>query len=172
MKKCEKCGFESEDNRLVDEEKYLCSICNQFSPSQEKLQDYFQEKIDWKHLESFRKFQKRTTSGMELKAKQGLVVSRAAFGYKLDNKNLIPDEEKKLIIQDIFLTFLNSNTSLNQLAKKYDFSLNGLKKVLRNFTYIGKVKFAGQILQGNHQPLVSSKVFNKVQNKLENLGIK
>jgi dTDP-4-amino-4,6-dideoxygalactose transaminase len=55
------------------------------------------------------------------------------------------------------------------LAKKHNFSVNGLKKILRNFTYIGKVKFDGQIHQGKHQAIISSMLFNKVQDKLDKI---
>ena len=68
--------------------------------------------------------------------------------------------------------FLNENISLAQLAKKHNFSINGLKKILRNFTYIGKIKFNNQIYEGSHTPLISSTLFNHVQNKLEQLKIK
>src|SRR3989344_7176684 len=175
MKTCEKCSYESEENKsikLEDKEIYLCSICKQFAPSN-NLQEYLQEKIDWKVLESFRKFQDRTKLkiGMQEKAKQGKIMSRAPHGYKLVNKELVLDEEKKLIVEEIFRTFLEQDISLNQLAKKFNLSVNGLKKILRNFTYMGKTKFAGQISQGKHQPLISSELFNKVQTKLEKLNI-
>lgn len=170
--RCEKCGFESEENKLVDEEKYLCSICSQFAPSKEKLQEYLSEKIDTIHLDSFRKFGKTNLHGMKEKAAQGKVMSRAALGYKIVNKELVIDEEKKLLVQQLFLEFLNSDLSLNALSIKYKVSINGLKKVLRNFTYLGKTKFQGMVMQGNHQAIISSELFNKVQNKLENLGIK
>ena len=49
--------------------------------------------------------------------------------------------------------------------------VNGLKKILTNFTYIGKIKFNNQIFNGNHQPILSSTLFNHVQNKFERLGI-
>jgi hypothetical protein len=34
-------------------------------------------------------------------------MSRAPFGYKIENKELIVDEEKKLIVPQIFFDFLN-----------------------------------------------------------------
>jgi hypothetical protein len=172
MNSCSKCGYESEENKLIEEEKYLCSICNQFAPSKEKLNDYLSEKIDYKHLESFRKFSGKNLHGMKEKASQGKIMSRPALGYKLVNKELVIDEEKKLMVQQVFLDFLNSDSSLSALSLKYNISINGLKKVLRNFTYLGKTKFAGQILQGNHQAIISSELFNKVQSKLESLGIR
>jgi hypothetical protein len=174
--KCEKCDFESEQNKkLPGTDIILCSICSHFcpSPDSEKFPEYISEKTDWKSLESFRKFQEqdKNLSGMKKKASQGKIMSRAAFGYKIENKELLPNDEKRLIVQEIFHTFLNTDISLNQLAKKHGFSVNGLKKILKNFTYIGKVKFSGQIMQGKHEPIISPELFNKVQNKLESLGI-
>ena len=109
--------------------------------------------------------------GMVHKAKKGRVMSRAPFGYEIRENQLIPREDSR-IIEDIFLDFQNNETSLNRLSKKYGFSLNGLKKILRNFTYLGKIKFNGEMYEGTHKPLVSSTLFNHVQDKLERMGIK
>ena len=73
------------------------------------------------------------------------------------------------ILSQIFEEFLNEGISLRKLAGKHKFSVNGLKKILTNFTYIGKIKFDGQVHQGNHQPIVSTTLFNHVQNKLSKL---
>jgi site-specific DNA recombinase len=113
----------------------------------------------------------RTKFSLDKKAKEGHPITRAAFGYKLEDKKLIPKEDS-YIIQEIFQDFLNKNISLTKLAKKYELSVNGLKKVLTNQTYLGKIKFDGQTHQGKHQTLISSTLFNHVQNKLEKLGIK
>lgn len=109
--------------------------------------------------------------GMEKKASQGNVISRVPFGYKPEKKKLIPTENFKEV-EEIFEEFLNENLSLRKIAEKHKFSVNGLKKILRNFTYIGKIKFNHEIYPGNHEPIISSTLFNHVQNKLEKLGIK
>jgi len=168
--KCEKCGYESEDNKLF-QDIFLCSVCRQFAPPSD-LGAYLAEKIDGRVLDPFRKFSKANISGMTNKFKQGNVMSRAAFGYKIVNKEMVIDQEKSLIVQSIFQDFLNQEISLNALAKKYGFSVNGLKKILKNFTYLGKLKFSGGIIQGKHQPIISSELFNKVQNKIESIGKK
>lgn len=111
------------------------------------------------------KFQK---SGMIKKASIGNPMSRPAFGYKFENGNLIPAENFREI-EEIFEEFLTNNISLRQLSKKHNLSVNGLKKILSNFTYIGKIKFNNEIYQGNHQPIISATLFNQVQNKLENI---
>ncbi|MDP2628762.1 MAG: recombinase family protein [Nanoarchaeota archaeon] len=112
----------------------------------------------------------RTKFSMDKKARDGGLVSRAPFGYKIENKQLVPNENS-FLVQEIFHDFLNSDKSLTQISKKYNLSVNGLKKILRNQTYLGKIKFDGQAHQGSHQHLISSTLFNHVQDKLERLGI-
>lgn len=112
----------------------------------------------------------RTKFSLDKKARDGHPITRAAYGYKIVDKKLIPKEDS-YIVQEIFQEFLNTKTSLTQLSKKYGLSVNGLKKVLTNQTYLGKIKFDGQTHQGHHQPLISFTLFNHVQNKLEKLGI-
>tara|TARA_Y100000034_G_scaffold20729_2_gene23769 strand:- start:3822 stop:4256 length:435 start_codon:yes stop_codon:yes gene_type:complete len=110
-------------------------------------------------------------SSMIKKAELGNLMSRVAFGYKLENKQLVPAQNFREV-EEIFEEFLKENISLRKLAKKHNFSVNGLKKILTNFTYIGKIKFNNQIHKGNHKPIISSTLFNHVQNKLERLKIK
>lgn len=105
--------------------------------------------------------------GMSDKASYGNIMSRAAFGYKIINNELVVDEENAKKVEEIFNDFLNNNISLNKLSKKYGFSVNGVKKILTNFTYIGKIKFDNQIHDGKHKPIISSILFNHVQDKLE-----
>jgi site-specific DNA recombinase len=109
--------------------------------------------------------------GMEKKASQGKIMSRTPFGYKTEGKLLVPAENFQ-DIERIFEEFLGSDSSLRKISQKYKLSVNGLKKILKNFTYIGKVKFNNQIYNGNHKPIISSTLFNHVQDKLERLGVK
>lgn len=106
--------------------------------------------------------------GMIKKAVKGNAMSRPAFGYKFSNRELIPAENFREI-EEIFEEFLQKDMNLTKLSKKHNFSVNGLKKILANFTYIGKIKFNGQIHEGKHQPLISSTLFNKVQDKLDRM---
>jgi site-specific DNA recombinase len=105
-------------------------------------------------------------SGMIKKAQQGKHMSRAPFGYTLEKGKLIPSEKSKEV-EEIFEEFLNEDFNLTKISQKHNLSINGIKKVLRNFTYIGKIKFDGEIHPANHQPIISSILFNKVQDKLE-----
>jgi site-specific DNA recombinase len=107
---------------------------------------------------------------MDSKAKTGRIMSRAPLGYKIIKNQLLPSENFK-IIEEIYEDFLNSPLSLNQFSKKWGFSLNGMKKILTNFTYIGKIKFNNKVYEGKHSPLISSTLFNHVQDKMEKYSI-
>ena len=108
----------------------------------------------------------RTSFGMERKAKEGGFITKAPFGYKLVNKQLLVDEESSGKIKQIFEEFLNSEISLTQLAKKNGFTTAGIKKLLQNTTYIGKVKFANKETEGQHEPIIDQQLFKQVQEKL------
>jgi hypothetical protein len=108
--------------------------------------------------------------GMVKKFSEGKHMSRAPFGYEwnLKEKILVPAPNSREI-EEIFEEFLQPDMNLSTLAFKHHFSVNGLKKILRNFAYVGKVKFDGQISDGKHSPLLSTTLFNHVQNKLDKL---
>jgi hypothetical protein len=108
--------------------------------------------------------------GMIKKFSEGNHMSRAPFGYdwNLKDKILIPAQNSREI-EEIFEEFLQPDINLSILAQKHNLSVNGLKKILGNFAYVGKVKFGGQIHEGKHSPLVSTILFNHVQDKLEKI---
>jgi site-specific DNA recombinase len=124
-----------------------------------------------KEIEKLKSLKLNQKQGMIKKASQGNLMSRAPFGYKIIDGKLVPAENFREI-EEIFEEFLNEDISLRALSEKHNLSVNGLKKILTNFTYIGKIKFNNQVHEGSHQPIVSSTLFNHVQNKLEKLGIR
>ncbi len=174
-KECSKCNYVSEKVKLKFG-KPLCTFCFYFAPDKrEEMQQYLLEKVNFRAIETYRKQNKlagyRQKKGMIKKAKEGKIMNRAPFGYIIKEGNLFPAENSK-VIEKIFLEFNETPLSLNRFSKKWGFSINGVKKILTNFTYVGKIKFAGEIHLGHHVPLLSSTLFNHVQDKLERLKIK
>lgn len=111
----------------------------------------------------------RTKFGMERKAKEGGFITKAPKGYKLLNKELTIDKEQAEQVSKIFNDFLNTDISLTQLAKKNNMTTSGIKKLLQNTTYLGKVKFAEKESDGQHPAIIEQDIFNKIKEKLENL---
>lgn len=111
----------------------------------------------------------RTKFGMEKKAKGGGFITKAPKGYKIVDKSLVPNESADEVRQ-IFKEFLETDLSLTQLAKKYNLTPAGMKKLLKNTTYTGKVKFANEESQGQHKPIIDKRLFKNVQAKIKQLG--
>ena len=125
-----------------------------------------------KEIEKLKKIRPEAQKkAMTEKASRGFPMSRPPFGYQFTDGRLVPAQNFREV-EEIFENFLIENISLTRLAQKHNFSVNGLKKILSNFTYIGKIKFNNQVHQGTHKPIISSTLFNHVQNKLEKLGIR
>ncbi len=114
----------------------------------------------------------RTTFGMQKKAKDGGFITKAPKGYKMVNKKLVPHTEQAEEVKQIFQEFINSEISLTKLAKKYGMTTAGIKKLLKNTTYLGKVKFAKQESEGQHEPIIDKQLFDQAKNKLINAGFK
>jgi hypothetical protein len=178
--RCQKCNYYSPlgEGLEIINDRVLCKVCSVFAPEDnQKLQEYISEKLEWQNLETFRKFNINRAShdvhkkGMIKKAKQGMLMARPAYGYKVEAGRLIPDEYESQNVRLIFQDFLEGK-SLNQISRIYNISVNGIKKILRNFTYIGKIKFAGNIVSGSHASLISPELFNSVQQKFESLNKK
>ncbi|MFH0712218.1 MAG: recombinase family protein [archaeon] len=167
---CKKCGYIDKKEKTIFGSP-LCGICAAFAP--EKIydfQNYISEKIDWEKLDTFRKYNQskgqKQKQGMQKMASVGKLVTRAPLGYDVTNGNLIPNENA-IRVHSLFKTFLARNYSLNSLAKNFSLSINGLKKVLTNRTYLGEIKFDGKIHKADHQPLISPEIFYAVQRKLK-----
>lgn len=187
---CQKCNFRTESN---DELKIhhilpkfeggtdktenlitLCTICHKHAPDEEEeFKKYIQEKIDGNILSTFRKsdysISKRTKKGMTTIFNRGKHLSKPPKGYKIADKMMVPAENSDEI-SNIFQEFIDSDISLTQLAKKHSMTPTGMKKLLRNITYLGKIKFDHAITEGTHKPILEAILFNQVQAKINELG--
>ncbi|MCH7850467.1 MAG: recombinase family protein [Nanoarchaeota archaeon] len=166
---CKKCGYLDPKETEIFKTP-LCEICSRFAPSKiSSFQEYIAEKIDWKILDTFRKYGftkgHKQKLGMAKKASIGIPVTRSPLGYEIRNKKLIQNEDASKV-HSLFKTYLNRNYSLNSLAKNFALSINGLKKVLTNRTYLGEIKFDGKIHNGDHKAIISDEIFYAVGRKL------
>ena len=85
-----------------------------------------------KEIEKLKSLRTNQKNSMIKKASQGNLMSRAPFGYKILEGKLIPAENFREV-EEIFEKFLNENFSLRTLSEKHNLSVNGLKKILKNF---------------------------------------
>jgi hypothetical protein len=166
---CKKCGYQDTTEKTIYGT-ILCRICSTFAPQRlEEFQHYVSEKIDWKHLETFRNYSANTgrkQESMEKKAKAGIIMTRPPLGYSLVEGKLTQNAEASKV-HTLFASFAKKTSSLNTIAKNMNVSTNGLKKILTNRAYLGEIKFAKKMYRGSHKPLISPDLFYAVQRALE-----
>ena len=167
---CKKCGY-VDKKELTKFGSTLCKVCATFAPEKiHDFQEYIAEKLDWKKIDTFRKYDihpnKKQKEGMQKMASIGRLQTRPPLGYEVQNGNLIPNEDA-IKVHSLFKTFLARNYSLNSLAKNFSLSVNGLKKVLTNRTYLGEIKFDGKIHKGDHHAIINAEIFYAAQRKIK-----
>jgi len=128
----------------------------------------------------------RTKDKMLERAKRGLANGGLTpYGYRRENKKLIPYPEEVEEIKSIFDTYLETGSlsEVYQMAKDQqiknkrgkNFSKTTLSHILRNVVYIGKVRFNDEIYQGEHEPIISEEIFTLAQkihkNKRKNFRV-
>ena len=116
----------------------------------------------------------RTRDKMHKRAQKGLWNGgNAPYGYKSENKRLVPNSDEVPRVQFMFQRFANS-PSLSRLRDElhrqgwYTRSGNrwgktALDQILKNPTYCGLVRFNEQRFKGEHEALIEESLFYKVQ---------
>ena len=116
-----------------------------------------------------------TKRGLRQKVRRGEYPGCAPVGYLNDsrNKTVVVDRKRGAVIRKAFELYAQNNSRLEDiatfLAQHNIISRKGqhLKKdrisfILSNPFYVGLFKYAGEIHEGKHQPVVSKKIFDQV----------
>ena len=124
-----------------------------------------------------------TRRGLRQKVKRGEYPGVAPVSYINDvrTKSIVVDKRKSVIIRRTFELYAQNNSRLedisNFLAQNGIFSSGGkrikrdrISFILSNPFYVGLFRYAGEIHEGKHQPVVSKKIFDRVQEVLKERG--
>ena len=101
------------------------------------------------------------------------------FGFKVENKKLVADDERAPIIRYVFEQYANG-VSKKQIIDELNqrgilscsgrkLTLNSLQNALRNQKYIGKYIYNGQEVTGGCEAIISEDLFNAVQKRLDSV---
>ena len=117
-----------------------------------------------------------TKRGLRQKVRRGEYPSFAPLGYINDmrNKTIVVEKKKSVIIRKAFELYAQNSSRLQDIA---DFlAKNGIltsggkhlkkdqiKRILTNPFYYGHFRYAGEIYEGKHTPIISKKLFDNVQ---------
>ncbi len=118
-------------------------------------------------------------AAMRHKAECGEWVGRTPFGYRMVDKQLVPDQEPRYqgwsaarLVAQVFLWYVHDQvgtqecgrrlTAITQSGPSYNaWSATDINRMLRKATYLGLIPWNGQLLPGKHQPLVSKEVWER-----------
>ncbi len=124
-----------------------------------------------------------TKRGLRQKIRNGVWPGWAPVGY-LNNprtRGIDVNAEKALKVVQLFELYATGSYTLHALArwcqeqqltsnKGQPISASNVQSILKNIFYIGLMKFNGEIYEGTHQPLVSKKLFDRVQTVMAQRG--
>ena len=124
-----------------------------------------------------------TKRGLRQKVKRGEYPSLAPIGYINDKrvKSVVVDKKLAPVIRKAFELYAQNNSRLEDISNflaQNDIFSNGGKRIKRdrisfilsNPFYTGLFRYAGEIHEGKHQPVISKKIFDKVQEILKQRG--
>jgi len=124
-----------------------------------------------------------TKRGLRQKVKRGEYPSLAPVGYFNDprSKSVVVDKKRASIIRRAFELYAEGNHRLEDisdfLAQNNIVSKSGKRIhitrttfILKNPFYTGLFRYAGEIYEGKYEPIISKKIFDKVQEVLKQRG--
>ena len=99
------------------------------------------------------------------------------YGYKVENKKVLINEEEAQIVKTLYIDFASGKlvtTILEELKAKgvlyrgKNFGRNTLYNFLRNEKYTGRYTFNNEVFTNIYPRIISDELFETVRNKIEN----
>ena len=96
------------------------------------------------------------------------------LGYVNKNKRIVPDENIAPLIKKTFEAYATGNFTLRELRDKFnalglkrksgkELAVSNYQKLLKNPIYTGLMLYNGEIHEGKHEPIITKKLFDSVQ---------
>ena len=93
---------------------------------------------------------------------------RPPFGYRMENKKLVVNEEEAKIVKEIF-KLRNKGKTLEFIGNKFGMSKQRIHGIIKNQTYTGKYTYNGKVENNNLfldvEPVISRYTYNKANLK-------
>src|SRR3990167_6442965 len=124
-----------------------------------------------------------TKRGLRQKVRMGIFPSQAPIGYINDSrtKTIVVEKKKAKILRLAFERYTKGNMRLEDIANflaKNGISTRSGKRIsktkasfiLSNPFYVGLFNYAKELHEGKHEPIISKKLFDEVQEMLKSRG--
>ena len=108
--------------------------------------------------------------------KKNFLGGNVLYGYYVDNKKLLIDENEAAIIKDIFTMYANGKTADDiarnlkerEIKNKYNryFCKNSIMTIIKNRRYVGFFKYGDYEFENYHPPIINEELFNLCAEKM------
>ncbi len=133
--------------------------------------------------EYVRQLAANTSRGLRAKARLGIYPSLAPLGYLNDprTKTIRVHKKNAALVRSMFEQYASGQATLNDLAailegagvlsrKHNRVHISRVSFVLQNPFYYGHFRYAGELYEGKHTPLISKSLFDKANDILSGRG--
>lgn len=133
--------------------------------------------------EYVRQLSANTARGLRQKARQGIYPGLAPLGYLNDphSKTIHVHKKNAKLVRELFELYASSKVTLDDLAALLEnrgllsrgnkrIHISQVSFILRNPFYYGQFKYAGEMYDGTHEPLVSKELYDKANVVLHSRG--
>ncbi|MBP9714864.1 MAG: recombinase family protein, partial [Candidatus Pacebacteria bacterium] len=112
--------------------------------------------------------------GKRNKVKDGIWPQMSPLGYINEGGKIVVDENIAPLIKKTFEAYSSGSFTLRQLRDKFnelglkrksrkELAVSNYQKLLKNPIYTGLMLYNGEIFEGKHEPIISKKLFDSVQ---------
>ena len=114
--------------------------------------------------------------GHRQKLKNGIWPQKAPLGYLNDKKikTIVVDPVKSVLVKKTFEAYATGNFTFAQVRRKINdlglkgtgdglLSISNYQYLLKNPFYHGLIRYGGEFYEGKHEPIISKKIFDDVQ---------
>jgi|GEM_PF-246877 len=111
----------------------------------------------------------RMAAGKARKAQSGgFVGSRVPYGYRAGRAGepeIVPDPESAEVVRDLFRRFASGRYGVRRLKRLTGCPLGEatIAELLTNPVYVGRTRFKGSVVPGQHQPIIGDWLFSRAQ---------
>src|SRR3989339_615319 len=113
--------------------------------------------------------------GHRNKVKEGIWPQMSPIGYVNEKgKGIVPHPELSILVKKTFEAYATGNFTLREVRDKFnalglkrksgrELAVSNYQKLLKNPIYTGLMRYNGEIFEGKHEPIISKKLFDEVQ---------
>ena len=113
--------------------------------------------------------------GHRNKVKEGIWPQMSPIGYVNEKgKGIVPHPELSVLVKKTFEAYSTGNFTLREVRDKFnalglkrksgrELAVSNYQKLLKNPIYTGLMRYNGEIFEGKHEPIITKKLFDSVQ---------